>query len=149
MMEIQNEILTQLEHFDVLSFDIFDTLLLRPVMNPNDIFEIVERETGAKGFAKARMEAGRLSLEHAQKNDKEDRTIDDIYGLMPSYAWVKEKELTCEKRFIVGNPEIINVFNTAKKLGKLVIIASDMYLPKSFLVDVLNENGVSGWDEMF
>ena len=42
---------------EYVSFDIFDTLLKRDVREPRDIFYIVERKTGRKGFAIERINA--------------------------------------------------------------------------------------------
>ena len=39
---------------DIISFDIFDTLIVRKVTRPEDIFRIIEKKTGIKGFAKTR-----------------------------------------------------------------------------------------------
>lgn len=41
-----------LETVDVISFDIFDTLLKRNVPNNSEIFNIIEKKSGVFGFAK-------------------------------------------------------------------------------------------------
>ena len=44
-----------LEKAEVISFDIFDTLLKRNVPDPNQIFNIVEKKSAVFGFAKKRI----------------------------------------------------------------------------------------------
>jgi hypothetical protein len=41
----------------VISFDVFDTLLVRTVLNATDVFMIMERESGIAGFHEARIRA--------------------------------------------------------------------------------------------
>lgn len=36
--------------YDVISFDIFDTLLLRPFIKPTDLFWYIETKYNIKGF---------------------------------------------------------------------------------------------------
>ena len=40
--------------FDVVSFDVFDTLLVRRCLEPCDVFAMVEKKTSCRGYAKAR-----------------------------------------------------------------------------------------------
>lgn len=40
------EILGELNKYNIISFDIFDTLLLRTVANPRDVFEEVWEQAG-------------------------------------------------------------------------------------------------------
>lgn len=145
MTEFQKDILANAKHFDVISFDIFDTLLLRPLMCPSDVFEIIEHETGQKGFAAVRKRAAIDSFEQADCHDKEERTLGEIYGLIPQYAGLAECEKDVESRLLVGNPELIRVFNELKESGKRIILSSDMYLPGDFIKTVLHKNGIDGW----
>ncbi len=41
--------------YDVISFDIFDTLLLRPFIKPTDLFWYIETKYNIKGFHQARI----------------------------------------------------------------------------------------------
>ena len=139
-----------LKHFDVVSFDIFDTLLLRPTMSPSDVFHIIEQETGSDGFASARIKAAKKSFDTARSAGREERTLHEIYQLMPQrFLELEECEKSVESRLLVANPEVLYVFNEAKRQGKRIIISSDMYLPKEFIAEVLKKNGISGWDAFY
>ena len=150
MTEFQREIISHLKHFDVVSFDVFDTLLLRPTMSPSDVFHIIEQETGSDGFASARIKAAKKSFDTARSAGREERTLHEIYQLMPQrFLELEECEKSVESRLLVANPEVLYVFNEAKRQGKRIIISSDMYLPKEFIAEVLKKNGISGWDAFY
>ena len=144
-----DELLKLLSSFDVISFDVFDTLLVRPLMNPQDVWRIIEEEEGARGFALARRKADAKTYAAASRRGGE-HTLEEVYGLMGE-RWVafKEKELAYERRLLVGNPEMIEVWNRAGALGKKRIIISDMYVDEDWLKKTLRDNGVDGWDGFY
>lgn len=139
----------QIGNFDVISFDVFDTLLLRSVMDPADVFAIVEEQSGARGFASARGMAGRNSLQAAVCSGRGERSLDEIYALIPEYAHLRGDELVAEDRLLVGNPEMISLYNEARRQGKKVVIVSDMYLSGDFIKKKLHDAGIEGWDGFF
>ena len=134
--------------FDVISFDIFDTLLLRPLMNPQDVWRMMECEEGAKGFANARREADAKSYTAATKRGGET-TIDEAYALMPKWVEMKSKELECEDHLLIPNSEVVELWHKAGQLGKKRVIVSDMYLPAAFIKKLLLDRGIDGWDGFY
>ncbi|MBQ6533780.1 MAG: hypothetical protein IJI37_01295, partial [Opitutales bacterium] len=137
-----------IERADVVSFDIFDTLLFRVYVKPTDLFSHMERAENADGFCAERIAAERRCR---QKNSgREDITFDDIYNEIDGkFKRLKDAELECERRALRANPEVGEMFRFAKSIGKKVAIASDMYLPESFLLGVLQENGFGGADGVY
>ncbi|ECY0969914.1 hypothetical protein F7A07_09115, partial [Campylobacter coli] len=67
------------ESVKIISFDIFDTLLVRPCINPSDMFKIIATRAGLdESFIKIRQ----LAEQYARENKpfyEDDITIDDIY----------------------------------------------------------------------
>ena len=63
----EDELISRLLDYDVISFDVFDTLLVRKVDRPNDLFRILAQETSFFNFHNARKEfewrCRRLALE--------------------------------------------------------------------------------------
>ena len=145
---MKNDFLRLLPSFDVISFDIFDTLLLRPLMDPQDVWRIVEQETGASGYAKARTRADAETYAAATKRGGET-TLDEAYSILPRWKELREKELECEARLLVANPETVAFWNEAGKLGKKRVVVSDMYLPADFVKAQLRGCGIEGWDGFF
>lgn len=142
-------ILEVLPQFDVVSFDVFDTLLLRPFTKPTDLFEKLERDFKAKGFARARTRAERNAHSKARASGRIEATFDEIYAEIPRYAEMAERETTAEMSYWTVNPEMLNVWRAAKEAGKKVIVASDMYLPRPLLEHELRKHGYEGWDGFY
>lgn len=144
-----DEISSLISAFDVISFDIFDTLLLRPLMKPQDIWCIVEEEYGAEGFEAARRKADAMTYAAATARGGE-HTIDEVYVLMGAkWSSFKTKELDCERRFLAANPEMLNLWNLVGAMGKKRVIISDMYVDEEWLKAVLRDNGIDGWDGFY
>lgn len=140
-----NEIEEVASLFDVVSFDIFDTLVLRNVGNPHDVFDIVEAMAGASGidaapgFARARVDAESMAASH--KGPGKDVTLEDIYQELSFSDGAKEAlkklELDTERKVIAPNDEMIGLARRLKGRGKTIVATSDMYLPASFLTTIL------------
>lgn len=132
---------------EVISFDIFDTLLVRPYKKPDDLFMLIEKELGIVGYYQARRDAE--STFYAQKGHKKEANINDIYTVIPQYEAIKDKELELELSGLSINKEIKDVFDYAIKRNKTVIIASDMYLPYEFISKILEKNGITGYKKLY
>ena len=130
----------------VLSLDIFDTLLTRPVVDdPRDIFHLVAAKVDDAfdlDFVALRW--------HAEKELGDPyATLDDIYahiqrrhGLSPELAArLKKEEMLCERTLLQPRPDMLELCRAAQAAGKRIIAVSDMYLPSSFLLEVLHEKG--------
>ena len=142
--EIKNEI----EKHKIISFDIFDTLLLRPYLQPTDLFLHIEKVYKAPFFRVLRQEAEK----NARKahSAAEDITFDEIYDCIDeAFKPLKSVELEFEEMVLRANPELKQVYDYAKALGRKIVIVSDMYLPDDFLANVLKKNGFSGFDGLY
>ncbi len=143
-MSLLEQIKPEIDKHQVISFDIFDTLLLRPYVKPTDLFLHLERLENAKGFAKARIEAEKQARK--THSDLEDINIDEIYDeIADKYKGLKEKEMALEAEVLTANPEMKEVYDYAIKQKKKIVIISDMYLPDNFLHDVLTKNGYTNF----
>jgi len=142
----------------VVSFDIFDTLLVRPVVQPTDLFKIIAKRIGYPDNQFLTMR--KLAEREARKKrpfNIEDICLDDIYSQFSEMYFIdkqtsediKRIELDVEEKFLYPRKSIQYVYNKALEAGKEVIITSDMYLPKSFLERVLNKNGYYGYSNFY
>ena len=66
----------------IVSFDVFDTLLLRTTADPLTAFHLVEKLYGFHGFTELRQSAELEARARAQKHGREDTTLDEIYDVM-------------------------------------------------------------------
>ena len=135
------------KRYDVISFDVFDTLLKRDVMTPTDVFKLVEIDYDRKyechsGFAQKRISA-EYNLRKARS--LQEVTLDEIYGELDfsseQCCFLKNRELELEKEVLHANVPMKGVFEYCVQQKKSVYLISDMYLPLSFLKDILRREG--------
>ena len=79
-------IIKQIEKYDVVSFDIFDTLLKRNVKKPTDIFRYMEKKYQKEGFFNERIDAEKRARARAKK----EITLKKIYEEM-NFDFSKEE----------------------------------------------------------
>ena len=146
---ILQKIKRKIQKHKVISFDIFDTLLLRPYIKPTDLFLHMEKAFNKDDFQIERRRAeGKVFNDN--KNLREDITFDMIYEEIDNkFKDVKQKEMDWEEMVLRANPELKQVYDYAKKLKKRIVIASDMYMPTDFLAKVLHKNGFDSWEKLY
>lgn len=129
----------------VISFDIFDTLLERPVLRPKDIFYLVAAAVDTSlgvDFVKMRWTAeeetglpnARLADIYAHMQKKYGLSDDVLSALMA-------EELRCEKTLLAPRADIKRCYEEAVRAGKRVIAISDMYIPGDILHSILQSKG--------
>jgi FMN phosphatase YigB (HAD superfamily) len=142
--------------YDVISFDIFDTLLTRIFYYPDAIFSLIEHklyfEWGLKlKFLSIRKRSEALLRRKAWKGDV---TIHEIYEEIARMAGltqelsdkIKNLEIDLECRFSHVRPVMVDLMNQAKSRGKRVILTSDMYLTKDIIEFMLRKNNIINYD---
>lgn len=145
-----------LEQHDIVSFDIYDTLLKRDVDKPTDLFVFLEREmikqnNSADGFAKCRIKAEKL----ARKKYGEFTTLDNIYETIatinPEFSKkeYKEREIDLEFRLTSLRQDNYRLYQYAIEQKKRVFLISDMYLPEKVISKLLAQNGIKGYEKLF
>lgn len=145
---------------DVISFDVFDTLILRPFFQPTDVFKFLGRIYGEPKFAEMRKEAeaaarrARVLRRHAAKalgrDMGEEVSLPEIYRqLPPQMLAFMERELEFEKRIAAANAEMAAILAHARKLGKKIVITSDMYLSGKDMRELLAGAGITDYDALF
>lgn len=139
----------KIKHYKIISFDIFDTLLVRPYAEPNDLFAHLGLLNNIENFKNIRWNAFLESRKKYCINGVDEVTLDEIYEFVPNECkFMKEKEIELEIQVLQQNPEMKAVWDYALKLNKKIICVSDMYMPKEFLDNVLRKNGYIP-DEIF
>ena len=143
--------------YKVISFDIFDTLVLRPSIFPTDLFIVAGRECKQNDFF-ALVRKNCESLARQKQAVGEDEILySDIYDVMKNaYEYsddeierLSQAELECEYSLLSARKSAQKLFYLAKELGKKVIIVSDIYLPYSFISKMLANCGYDGYDKLY
>jgi len=117
---------------EVVSFDVFDTLLSRRHYSPADVF------SAASG---PRSRLTRIAAERIARivhRHQEDVTLAQIYAFL---RMSPDAELAAEKATLFPNPEAREIYDYALAGGKRIIAASDMYLPGNLVSELLRAAG--------
>lgn len=145
----------ELCQFDVISFDVFDTLLLRPFSSPRVLFSIMEHRLGVYKFSKIRVDSeDETRADNLKKYGHDTTTLDEIYSLVSKKTSLNPSstaalEFSLELKYSSPNPYFIEVFSLLKKFHKQLIVCSDMYLSKDQIKKLLNNNGFNGFEKIF
>ncbi len=137
----------------LLSFDVFDTVVLRRVYYPHHIFFLA----GIKAQSELKLSPGQfmrlrwLAEFFLRKyirlfTSREEITLKQIYDLLGFvFRWpaalryaIMRFEMETEKQWALLNPEMLPLIRNWQHHCKL-IFTSDMYLPCTFLRDLLNQ----------
>lgn len=150
-----DDVVSELMKYDIVSFDIFDTLIFRPFSAPTDLFYLMGNEIGLLDFKRIREDA-----EYTARIEK--YTEFGTYEVNFRDIWLKLSEMIdisvddgmalehkYELEFCYANPFMKKVFDKLIKSGKRVVITSDMYLSKAFLEELLHGNGYTGFERLY
>jgi predicted HAD superfamily hydrolase len=119
---------------DVVSFDVFDTLVMRRVLYPSDIFELMGRRVG-HGFGKKRIDA-----EAGMYREGRHPGIYDIYERIPDVS--PNAEIALESEYLIRRETMVAMLEYAYETKKEVFLASDMYLPRGEIQGLLRDLGI-------
>uniref|UniRef100_UPI00307615BA rhamnan synthesis F family protein n=1 Tax=Candidatus Methylomirabilis sp. TaxID=2032687 RepID=UPI00307615BA len=140
----------------VIAFDIFDTLLIRPVIHPETAKTIIghrSRNMIGNDYAELRAHAEA----RARSRLGRDVGLDDIYAEFASLAGkqvdevghIRALEEDTELHLVAPRSECIDLANYAVRSGKRVVLVSDMFLPRGVVEKILSENGVTGYHALY
>lgn len=144
-----------LSKYDVVSFDIFDTLIFRPFSKPIDLFMILGEKYHICNFQKIRVDAEKRAREqHAALFGNTEATIFDIYEIIEKMTGIPKElgvqnEFECELEFVRPNPYCKRLFDLLKEQEVRIIACSDMYLPKTYISELLLKCGYDGFEDIF
>ncbi len=140
----------------LVSFDVFDTVVVRQSGLPESIFMEVQEcikksnETFSSKFKNHFVQI-RQDAEAAARSESghEDIRFDEIYTWMSKKYRLSKKlnsklmqwELQAEKASIQPHPYIVNLIKKLREKKQRIIFVSDMYLSKDFIKELLIKAG--------
>lgn len=148
----------------VISFDVFDTLIVRPLERPEDLFELLDGQFGRLSdaqisFRKLRVEAEALLRRRISANKilAEDIHLEDIYSVLEDEFGIasdaackmKQFEWEMEVQLCRARQSGRMLFERALSTGKPVILISDMYLSAEQITSIVEKNGYHGMRAVF
>lgn len=136
---------------DVISFDLYDTLMARVIDEPQRVHTAVRLVALERGLAVPtdwEEVRGRAERRARAQTTSPDIRYDDIYDQMDlaseTAAPLKALELEIESGLLQKARRGGELYAAALATGKPVVVTSDMYLPKRILVSSLRRAGYVG-----
>ena len=138
--------------FEVLSLDIFDTVLFRRTYRPTDVFNLLKKKAVEQyalplgPYSLARKMAEEMARESANGGEVNIGQIYQVLGELlelnsDQKSILQTLEWSLEKEVLYTDPRWLELYEQYQKRGKRVIFISDMYWPKNDLVNLLADFG--------
>lgn len=157
------ELADQISRHQVISFDIFDTLVNRPFWKATDLFDFMQDDVEeilkipSFDFREHRKKAENDAFQRAIQNGKNEITIDEIYSVfalnnnisLKLSREIQRLEISYELKLLSKRDAGFRAFYLAMSLNKKIILVSDMYLKKQTIEKVLKDNGYYGYDKLY
>ena len=140
----------KLSRYDIISFDVFDTLIFRAVSEPADVFYFVGEKLSVPDFRNIRIWAEQdARLKCYQKNGHMEVTFREIWENLANDTGLNARkgmraEWETEVSLCYANPFMLKVWRMLNQLGKKIIVVSDMYLSSAQIKELLEKNGFTG-----
>lgn len=141
---------------DVISFDLFDTLVMRKTRSYTDVFELLDIKLHDEGIIIPDFAKRRLFSEKELSKDKPprleqiyDRVLKSSGGCSFSVEDLAKREWELDYSLLVGREAVREMFDSFVSMGKKVVITTDSYYSKEQITRVLDKFGFSGYDDLF
>lgn len=141
----------------LISFDMFDTLVERPVLEPTNLFKLVAKRCGLPyQFVYMRTNAERFARENNQRMDREV-DLEDIYAALAlilrctpeELEVIKQTEIEVELQYLRVKRSGRLLYEKALRENKDIVIVTDMYLPKEVIKKCLENNGYVQYKKIY
>ncbi|MGL5881617.1 MAG: HAD family hydrolase, partial [Xenococcaceae cyanobacterium] len=164
MDKINLELANAIDNATYVSFDIFDTAVLRNVLVPVDVFTLVEKQYSSDNgdyladYQSKRIEAERRARKKLwQERQISEVSLDEIFTrLGEDWGWdekrlatVKNLEIETEIKICRCNKFIFDVYRYCLSRQKRVVFTSDMYLPRAAIEKILHKAGYEEFEKIF
>ena len=153
--EAPESLAQKLSDYDVVSFDVFDTLILRCFDRPAGVFFMVGQKLGYPDLERIRREIEEKAREKKFRvSGHREVTYEDIWEMMEEETGIpadrgKRAEWEAELKYCFANPYFLEVVRYLRTCGKKLVITSDMYLGKEQIREILVQSGYPEFDEYF
>lgn len=148
-----------IDEHEIISFDIFDTLVARKVARPEDMLSIVEykvnriKELSDFDFLTKRKEAEEV----CRQIYGECLEIDQIYDQIQVHndltnniaTMLKQLEIETELECAVARKDVLEAYHYCIKENKKVYLISDIHLNKENIILILKKFGIKGYTNIF
>ena len=156
----EEKMFLDLSAYDIVSFDIFDTLITRTLLHPTDIFSYMQERLSKTPMAKKceNFFGDRILAEQrAMKERGADVKLKDIYAALQLDLKLTDEErdeilrleLDTEIKGLIPRRDMVRLYQRLLAEKKRIILVSDMYLTAEELEPVLSECGITGYERLY
>lgn len=151
----QKQLMNQIEINDIISFDLFDTLIMRNVLFSTDVIELTAFELRDRGICIDDFYEKRLRSEKELSRDNSPR-LEEIYnavldkssGVEITAKELAELELAVDYSLVVPRKDMIDMMSYAYSQKKKVYIITDTYYSKEQLMQLLEKCGITEYTDI-
>lgn len=142
-----------IENSEVVSFDIFGTLLMRTCASPEDVFDLVWARYSGLPYTEGSPFTSMRVNTCAELSKRQEPTLEEIYDALGSFndadkMQIRQLELECEHEVLFPRKLGKELYDECVHLHKRIFITSDMYLPSDELEKLLRENGFNVFESI-
>ncbi len=149
------QLLDEIDSHNIISFDIFDTLLTRKVYEPQDVFALLDLEYKSQYpflFSVERQRAEQELLKEGIPN------ITQIYQRLKenqpcltqeNCEELLSKEIQKEYQVLIPRRKMLECMQYCVDKGKRIVLVSDMYLPESYMRKLLSKFNITQYEKLF
>lgn len=145
----------KLKEYDVVSFDVFDTLIFRPFSVPTDLFFLVGESFDIMDFKNIRTRAEWDAREKCKKrNGHMEIDLKEIWKNLEKETGLSAEEgikieQKTEQKLCYANPFMLEIWKRLQSMNKKLVIVSDMYLPEDCIAKILENAGFTGIEKIY
>lgn len=152
----KKQIWDRIEKNDVISVDLFDTLIMRQTLFSTDVFELVdlrlkEQEIKINDFCGRRIQCekelaqkGQVTLQHIYEYMIEKYHIENVKS-----EFLADMEWKIDYNLLIPRNEVCELLGQARKCGKKIYIISDTYYTRNQLIKILNKCNIDFYTDIF
>lgn len=146
-----NDLKRRIDNAQIVSFDIFDTLIMRKIFSPEDVFRLLGSRTKELNI---NTDIGAVRAKISAKCDS-CASIDDIYMAIKEETALSDEviediktiERDIDEQLCVARNDIAKLYEYCIESGKEVYLISDMYYTLQDIKQLLDKCGLSVIDD--
>ncbi len=151
----KEQLLNEVSEYAAVSFDLFDTLIMRQTLFATDVIDLTECRLNDKGIYLKGFSEKRLQAEKELSNDKAPvlkeiyQFVLDQYDTVPITAEeAAQLEWTTEYDLVIPRREMVDFMSVLYRQGKKIYIVTDTYYKKEQIVKLLEKCGIKTYTDV-
>lgn len=151
----RQELIKAIERADVISFDLFDTLVVRNTFSRSDVFELVDLFIRKKEIVIPDFEKRRIAAEKKLSSGKAPRLehiyefiLADLKDINISAKSLADMEYQIDCKLLHPREEMISILKLAKSMDKVIFVTSESYYSEEQIQKILDSLGINNIDRL-